>query len=244
MRIESQLKHIDHNRVIAHVSAWEGDVALGSALGEGENSHLAEDNALQRLLTRLRANLEITNNYVKDNNPKGNDPIKSEIYTDEYRNHSKNNEKVKLGKEIEPKVLIAEEKADPLEWSIELAEVENHMIRLNWNRKVENEYLKKEFGICDRNRITKYDDILMYINKLRLIQETDPSNIKSEVRDIKQLLELSTNLINKLGWSTSKARSFLFDNMNVNTRQQLEYDELTKFNHLLKNQVDKMQSLQ
>ena len=60
MRIHSELCHIDENRAIVRVSAWEEDIDLGSALGEAKETCTAEEIAIRRLLKRLNSSDSIS----------------------------------------------------------------------------------------------------------------------------------------------------------------------------------------
>ena len=53
MRIQARLCHIEAERCIVEVSAWQAEEPLGSALGEASTAEAAEDRALERLITRL-----------------------------------------------------------------------------------------------------------------------------------------------------------------------------------------------
>ena len=53
MRIEAELCHIEGPQCVVRVSGWNGEIALGSAMGQGETAEQAEDRALERLCSRL-----------------------------------------------------------------------------------------------------------------------------------------------------------------------------------------------
>ena len=58
MNTQAQLCHIDHERCVVLVTAFEQQKALGSALGEGASAEAAEDRALERLRSRFQAELQ------------------------------------------------------------------------------------------------------------------------------------------------------------------------------------------
>ena len=58
MHTQAQLCHIDHERCVVLVTAFEQEKALGSALGEGASAEAAEDRALERLRSRMQAELQ------------------------------------------------------------------------------------------------------------------------------------------------------------------------------------------
>ncbi len=53
MRIEAELCHIEAQCCVVRVSGWDGDIAIGSAIGQGATAEEAEDRALERLCSRL-----------------------------------------------------------------------------------------------------------------------------------------------------------------------------------------------
>ena len=55
MRIQSELCHIDEFRVVVRISAWDNDSSLGSSLGEGSTTELAEENA-EAILEAIKVN--------------------------------------------------------------------------------------------------------------------------------------------------------------------------------------------
>ena len=65
MKIDSELCHVDSNKIIVRLTASANNVSLGSALGEGSNVREAEDSALSELLRRIeRTELDLKQNEV------------------------------------------------------------------------------------------------------------------------------------------------------------------------------------
>ena len=62
MQIDSELCHADSDKVIVRVSASEQNIKLGSALGQGKSVVEAEDNALNRLKTRISSDVNQNSN--------------------------------------------------------------------------------------------------------------------------------------------------------------------------------------
>ena len=69
MRIQSELCHIDEDRTIVRVTAWDRDKPLGSSLGEAKTTEIAEANAIKRLLNNIQKYGEMENHFLltKDN---------------------------------------------------------------------------------------------------------------------------------------------------------------------------------
>ena len=53
MQIHVRLVHAESGSRVVAVTAFQGDLRLGSALGEASDAEAAEERALQRLLARL-----------------------------------------------------------------------------------------------------------------------------------------------------------------------------------------------
>ena len=104
---------------------------------------------------------------------------------------------------------------------------------MNLNKSDENQLIKYIFNLPNRNRIIEYGDfkLLTYVlGKCKKYEniETLISNISKE-----HLITHSSYIISKLNWSEEKAREFLNNKFNVNSRNKLEVKGLLKFNSLL-----------
>ncbi len=214
MRIESKLCHSSENKAIVLVEAWDNDRTLGSALGEGSTAESAEDNAISRLYKRI--------NYKKSNVDSINKSIKLITEKDKSINSIEQNDN--LENNLENDV--------PNDWSKELSEIDYEMNRLQWSREDELNFLKKEFGYNNRNKITKYSEIINYLNILKNI-----SKVKDEGGDklkIDTIIKESDNILNLLSWDHNKGREFLKKEFNVSSRKELNKDQLIAFVNKLK----------
>ena len=210
MRIETKLCHVSENKAIVQVSGWINNQNLGSALAEGATVEIAEDKAITRLNNRinLKINKESKINSFKE------DKIKSTL-------------KVELPKS-EKKIINNE----PSDWSSELTEIDSLIERLNWNRDDENRFLEKNLGINNRNKITKYNDIVDYLNLLKDIEKGGQSKLFKE--NINRLIEESDSILRDLSWDHLQGREYLQKEFNVSTRKELNQEQLISFVSKLK----------
>ena len=68
---------------------------------------------------------------------------------------------------------------EPTDWSKELTAIDLEIKRLNWNRDDEIKFLEKNLGYNNRNKITKYNEILHYLNILRQTDNSGKSKLNS-----------------------------------------------------------------
>ena len=205
MRFESKLCHLTENKAIVQVNAWLNDQNLGSSLGEGSTVELAEDKAISRLNKRLNIinNDEQNTHYSHDDNSKSQLRVELPI-----------KEKINLNHE-------------PNDWSNELTEIDLEIKRLKWSREDEINFLKSTFGFNNRNKITKYSDILKYLN---LLKQKDISNKSMEINlSLNSLLAESDIILRELSWDNSQGREFLLNEFNVSTRKELNKEQLISF---------------
>ena len=213
MRIESRLCHISENRAVVQVNGWLNEKNLGSALAEATTVELAEDKAIVRLNKRINI---ITNDesIIKSNNQnKIKVPLKVELPKSE---------------KLENKNYIQE----PSDWSDELTAIDSEIERLMWSRDDENKFLESTLGYKNRNKITKYNDIVNYLTQLRKIDSVKSSEDIS--LNIKNLIEESDCILNDLSWDHKKGREYLQNEFNVSTRKELNEKQLISFVEKLK----------
>ena len=213
MRIESKLCHITENKAVVQVNGWLNDKYLGSALAEGATVEIAEDKAISRLNKRI--NGETSSEAV----------IKS--YQDE---NIKPKNKVELPKsnKIENINIVNE----PSDWSNELTAIDVEIKRLKWSRDDEIDFLEKNLGYNNRNKITNYNDIVKYLN---LLKQTDNKFKDKEANvNIKTLIVESDKILRDLSWNHVKGREYLQSEFNVSTRKELTEIQLTSFVEKLK----------
>ena len=213
MRIESKLCHVSEKKAIVKVTGWVDDRNQGSALAEGPTVEDAEDKAISRLTKRINSII----NDVKNIKPITEDNINSKIIV----------ELPKSGK-IE-NININNE---PSDWSSELTSIDSEIQRLKWSRDDEINFLEKTFGYNNRNKITKYVDIVKYLNLLKNIDIQIKSKVINE--NINTLIDESDIILRDLSWDHIQGRDYLQKEFNVSTRKELSEKQLILFVEKLK----------
>ena len=213
MRIESKLCHISENKAVVQVYGWINDKNVGSALAEGSTVELAEDNAISRLKKRL----EIIENNDINIKQYDNETVKPEV-------------KVELP--IKEKHKIDNINQEPKDWSNELIAIDSEIKRLNWSRDDEINYLQKNLGYNNRNKITKYNELINYLNILKKLENPNQSNSNSF--DFNSIIEESDNILKDLSWDYKQGREYLQKEFNVSTRKELDERQLISFLSKLK----------
>ncbi len=213
MRIESKLVHLSENKAIVQVNGWLNDKNVGSTLAEGTTVEEAEDNAISRL--KKRTNII---NYKEEKIESDNEKI------------IKNQSNVELPKR--QKLETVNLNQEPTDWSRELTAIDLEIKRLNWNRDDEIRFIKKTLGYNNRNKITKYNELVNYLNILRETDNSYKSNSNGSY--IQTLIEESDVILRELSWDNKQGREFLEKEFNVSTRKELNQAELTSFVSKLK----------
>ena len=208
MRIESKLCHLSENKAVVLVDGWINDKKVGSSLAEGPTVEIAEDKAISRLKKRIN---EINNNESTMN-------LLNRI-NDEKK---ENDELLSINK-----LDANNESPEPSDWSNELIAIDSEIDRLNWSRDEEINFLVKTFGYNNRNKITKYDELVNYLNILKSI---DKSKFTKSNREIKNnLIEQSDIILRELSWNKIQGREYLQKEFNVSTRVELDEKQLITF---------------
>ena len=131
----------------------------------------------------------------------------------------------------------SEQLADPEDWSDELAALEVQLQRLGWQREQESIYLQRAFGHPSRSRLTSYGDLVAYLGAVRQFQApADPANVAVPLRR-GELLALSDQLLSQLGWDAARGREILESHFQRSSRQQLNEEDLLRFNMILEGEV-------
>ncbi len=210
MRIESKLCHLTENKAVVHVNGWINEENLGSALGEGATVEDAEDKAISRLKKRL----EIMTN---DNS------TRKSIYEAE----GKTRMSVELPKRDDTNI-----NNEPSDWSDELTAIDAEIERLKWTRDDEINFLEQKLGFNNRNKITRYNDIVNYLNLLKQIDR--PSQTKIVNENINILIQESDSILRELKWDYKQGIQFLQKEFNVSKRMELNEEQLISFVEKLK----------
>ncbi len=215
MRIESKLCHLTENKAIVQVNGWLNEKNLGSALAEGPTVEVAEDKAISRLIKRINKGINIDSGINSSEGNKLNTTFKVEL----PKNEKIENNNITM---------------NPSDWSNELTAIDSEIKRLNWTRDDEINFLEKNLGYNNRNKITKYIELLKYLD---LLKKTDNPNISIvSNRNIKSLIDESDNILSDLSWDHIKGREYLQKEFNVSTRKELDELQLISF-------VDKLKSI-
>jgi len=209
MRIESTLCHISENKAVVKVNGWLNQQKVGSALAEASTVELAEDKAISRLNKRL--------NII--NNESNNDELKAKG-------------KVKIELPKSENLLTDNKNKEPSDWSNELTEIDSEIKRLNWSRDDERKFLESNLGYNNRNKITKYDELLNYLS---ILKKTDSLDLtKSNRINIDSMIEESDIILRDLSWNNKQGREYLEKEFNVSTRKELSENQLKLFVDKLK----------
>ena len=131
----------------------------------------------------------------------------------------------------------AEQTAEPEDWSDELAALDIQLQRLGWQRDQEAIYLQRAFGHPSRSRLTSYGDLVAYLAAVRQLQApADPAAVAVPMRRV-DLLAMSDQLLNQLGWDGARGRAALEHHFERSSRQQLNDDDLLRFNMILEGEL-------
>ena len=130
----------------------------------------------------------------------------------------------------------AEPNTDPEDWSDDLARIDLEVQRLGWSRSQEAVYLERAFGHPSRSRLTRYGDLVAYLQALGGLEPgADPSLGALPLRR-RDLLEQCDELLGLLGWDPDQGRLFLELNFQCSSRQHLSDSQLLQFNMQLEEQ--------
>jgi hypothetical protein len=131
----------------------------------------------------------------------------------------------------------AEQPADPEDWSDELAALDIQLQRLGWQRDQESIYLQRAFGHPSRSRLTSYGDLVAYLAAVRQLQApADPTSVAVPMRRV-DLLAQSDQLLAELGWDAARGREVLETYFERSSRQQLNEEDLLRFNMILEGEL-------
>ena len=92
--------------------------------------------------------------------------------------------------------------------------------------------MQHTIGYSHRNRITDYQDIILFIHLLKKISVGTAINSIGEIINRDKLLIESNRILNEMKWNTETARSFLKENFEANSRSDLSMKDMLRFNML------------
>ena len=131
----------------------------------------------------------------------------------------------------------SEAPTDPDDWSEELTAIDLELQRIGWDREKERIYLERAFGHGSRHRLTRFNDLVAYLKRLReLSAGSDPQQTSVPLRR-SDLVNQSDEILQRLNWKQEQAREFLHQNFQATSRQQLSDEQLLTFNMLLEEQL-------
>ena len=237
MRLQVQLVHAESGVRVVLVSGWSGAECLGSALGEAADAEEAERRAELRLRQRLQADPQAPDPAATDEAPPGPPPgvpAPPGPRRDSFRPGA-----MPPAVAAEPAPMQdpqAEPSPDPEDWSDDLARIDLELLRLGWSRSQEATYLERAFGHPSRSRLTRYGDLIAYLQSLRALEAgADPAQVALPLRR-RDLLEQCDELLARLGWEPDQGRLFLELHFQCSSRQHLSDQQLLQFNMLLEEQ--------
>ena len=238
--LKARLMHAEPGQRVVQVSAWQGNICLGSALGEAASAETAEERAIARLQQRLAATPPSPKPEPEAAAPapvrhpviRAAVPAPAEIA--EERDGSEPLPQTSLFNASEPEPSPpVEPPADPDDWSDELAELDVQLQRIGWDRSQEGAYLQRAFGHHSRNRLTAYADLVSYVRCLRNLPSGSDANSAPVPLRRKDLLEQCDQLLRSLQWDANRGRQLLEQQFQLSSRQQLSDEQLLQFNMLL-----------
>lgn len=234
-RFHARLVHSEPGCRVVQVSGVGVDGAsLGSALAEAGTVEVAEEQALVRLLRRLAAEAPpLTGGAHSVRGQTGSPP--SEPAT--AGQPATPEQPATAEQQAPPPVPPLEPPPDPEDWSEELAAIDAELRRLGWDRAQEGTYLQRCFGHASRSRITTYADLLAYQTSLRNLPEgADPGDAPVPLRR-NDLIAQGEAMLASLGWPTERGRELLENHFGVQSRRQLNDQQLLAFNLLLEGEL-------
>ena len=238
------------------VSGFEGDQDLGSSLGEATDAEMAEDRARQRLKERQVKTIESTetNRSVTNASKKQTDSLaqkptsaKGSDNKDSGRSEVKPINRAKptvssLHVQTNEQLTVSppepdEAPTDPEDWSEELTAIDLQLKRINWTREHESIYLERAYEHGSRHKLTRYSDLISYLNKLKSFENgADASSVPTPLRR-SDLITQGDEMLKTLKWDQESAKQFLKTKLEATSRQQLSDEQLFEFNMLLEEQL-------
>jgi len=234
MQINSELCHVDENKIIVRITVSENQMLVSSALGQGKDVNEAENNALSKAMGRVNlseSELDLNNNTSN----------KQTEAIDKYPLINSENTEVSKDRSIDlPTYKSTNNQTidSPKDWSEEIYAIDYEIKRIGWSKEEEDLFINESLECRSRDRITTYDDIMLFISLLKKTKEGSTSKDFKGLFNSENLILQSNKLLDILGWETVKARDFLNKKFNKNSRNLLTKKEHLKFIHLLEQELD------
>ena len=245
MKTKVDICHIDNNRCVVRVSGFDGEEDLGSSLGEAADAEEAENRARQRLEDRQTDQKEIMGAKRPRQDPQTQQPKPTKIPS------QKNPDTLEVQRAAprasinvqanEPEQVSLEEPneapTDPEDWSEELTAIDMQLKHIGWNREQENTYLERAYGHGSRHKLTRYSDLVSFLNKLKSLDiGAEASSVQTPLRR-SDLITQGDTMLTTLEWGQDSAKTFLQSKLGATSRQQLSDEQLLEFNMLLEEQL-------
>ena len=263
MKTKVEICHIDSNRCVVRVSCFEGEHDLGSSLGEAADAEQAEDRARERLLERLlkaeahperkqpakspikKPKQSETEQLKEQEGPDKNEQSRSGPSPVTPSQDQKSQAKADTGQfakqttkpNVEQIQEPSEAPTDPDDWSEELTAIDLQLKRIGWTRENEHMYLERAYGHGSRHKLTRYSDLVSYLNKLKSFEVgAEPGAVQIPLRR-SDLITQGDEMLKTLKWNQEQAKSFLQLRLGATSRQQLSDEQLFEFNIFLEEQL-------
>ena len=247
MKTKVEICHIDSNRCVVRVSCFEGEQEFGSSLGEAADAEQAEDRARERLMDRL-----LKAEAAPEQKPPAERPIKRQEMGDAKQLREQQapvkNEQCKSERSpsappqdqaSQPKEIAepSEAPTDPDDWSEELTAIDLQLKRIGWSREHEQMYLERAYGHGSRHKLTRYSDLVSFLNKLKSFEiGAEAVSVPTPLRR-SDLITQGDEMLTTLKWDQESAKTFLQSKLGATSRQQLSDEQLFEFNMLLEEQL-------
>ena len=257
MKTKVEICHIDSNRCVVRVSGIEGDQVLGSSLGEAADAEQAEDRARERLMERvLKTNSlsrakKATEGPIKKQEEGVVKPLKGQQGATNKEQNPEKPSSIPLSEEqtSQPNTISrqfteqiqepSEAPTDPDDWSEELTAIDLQLKRIGWSREHEHLYLERAYGHRSRHKLTRYSDLVSYLNKLKSLEVgAEAGAVQTPLRR-SDLITQGDEMLTTLKWDQERAKSFLQSKLGATSRQQLSDEQLLEFNMFLEEQTMK-----
>ena len=232
---------MDSNRCVVRVSGFDGDLELGSCLGEAEHAEEAEDRARERLIKRLDKATEDSRSMHQKERPRAAPapaPAKHQNNKPIQQDGRDRQDSVELN-EAQPTTIAEPNEAptDPEDWSDELTAIDVELKRIGWNRDQEKIYLERAYGNGSRHKLTRYSDLVSFLSKLKSLETGIEPQIAPVPLRRSDLIMQGDEILKSLNWTQKHAKEFLQSQLGATSRQHLSAEQLLQFNILLEEKL-------